>query len=230
MQGSRLNPVERSATAPRLNQRIADEARFFKAWFGNPVLTGAVSPSGRGLSRMMARYVDPASDGLVIELGPGTGPVTQALLERGVAPERLVLVEYDPAFCKLLQKRFPNCRVTRGDAYDLPTTLADLRGQKIAAIVSSLPLLTRPEPVRQTLLTQAFEMMGPGGSFIQFTYGMVSPLALRGRNGEAPVYAGVPSPPVWLNLPPARVWVYRRAGEPAPVERPMRLTRRFLRA
>ncbi|NDA46857.1 MAG: hypothetical protein EBY21_06185, partial [Alphaproteobacteria bacterium] len=91
--------------------RFADEARFLKAWIEKPLLTGAVSPSGRSLAKMMARYVDPALPGLVIELGPGTGPVTQALLQRGIAPERLILIEYDPDFCKLLARRFPRVRV-----------------------------------------------------------------------------------------------------------------------
>ncbi len=203
---------DRPGAPPAPSRPLTDEARFFRAWFGNPLQTGAVAPSGRALSRMMARYVDPAGDGLVVELGPGTGPVTQALLQRGVAPERLALVEFDAGFCRLLQQRFPGCRVTQGDAYDLRRTLGDLGEQKIAAVVSSLPLLTRPEPQRSQLVAQAFDMMGPGGVFIQFTYGMVSPLPLRSRDGNAPPYVGQPSPPVWLNLPPARVWVYRAAG------------------
>ena len=77
-----------------LEERFADEARFFKAWVENPKVTGAVSPSGRFLARMMARYVDPASSGPIIELGPGTGPVTVALLKRGVAPERLAITHF----------------------------------------------------------------------------------------------------------------------------------------
>ena len=194
-------------------ERFADEARFFKAWFENPLRTGAVSPSGRFLARMMARYVDPDSDGPIIELGPGTGPVTQALLQRGVAPERLVLVEYDPAFCRLLSRRFPRCRVVQGDAYDLPRTLADLAAGSVASVVSSLPLLTCAEPRRLDLLEQAFNLMAPEGNFIQFTYGMVSPVPLRSRDGVPHDFAAEASPPVWLNLPPARVWVYRRACE-----------------
>ena len=71
------------------------------------LVTGAVTPSGRMLARTMAAYADPNVSGSVIELGPGTGPVTQALIQRGVAPERLVLVEYDPEFCKLLMIILP---------------------------------------------------------------------------------------------------------------------------
>ena len=213
-QHQRSDTAGRIDTAP-IEERFADEARFFKAWFENPLRTGAVSPSGRFLARMMARYVDPESAGPIIELGPGTGPVTQALLQRGVAPERLVLVDYDPAFCRLLSRRFPRCRVVQGDAYDLPRTLADIAGGSVAAVVSSLPLLTCAEPRRLELLQQAFSLMAPEGSFIQFTYGMVSPVPLRNREGAPHDFAAEASPPVWLNLPPARVWVYRRACENA---------------
>lgn len=200
------------------DERVSDEARFFKAWFENPLRTGAVSPSGRFLSRAMARYVDPAGTGPIVELGPGTGPVTQALLRRGVAPERLILVEYDEAFCSLLRRRFPHCRVVQGDAYDLRQTLSGVVSEPVAAVVSSLPLLNCPEQRRWRLVRQAFSMMKPDGCFVQFTYGMVSPLPLRARDGMPNFFHGEPSPPVWLNLPPARVWVYRVGAETVPAE------------
>lgn len=201
--------------------RLIDEARFFRAWVENPMITGAVSPSGRYLARRMARYVDPAIPGPVIELGPGTGPVTQALIARGIAPERLILIEFDPAFCDLLRSRFPQCRVVQGDAYQLARTLAGVLDCPAAAIVSSLPLLTRPETVRLGLLRQAFRLMREDGCFVQFTYGMVSPLPCSHRRPAEAQFDAEASPPVWLNLPPARVWVYRRPGQPA--DRPARL-------
>ncbi len=216
--------VGRTDGAPVAEERLADEARFFKAWFENPLRTGAVSPSGRFLARMMARYVDPASEGVIIELGPGTGPVTQALLQRGVAPERLVLIEYEQAFCRLLRRRFPRCLVIQGDAYDLPGTLGDQIEGPVAAVVSSLPLLTRPEPQRTALLDQAFGLMGPEGAFIQFTYGMVSPVPHRAKNGWISPFSAEASPPVWLNLPPARVWIYRNATEATPAGKRPRKT------
>jgi len=213
-QMKRQNSQGKDGKAP-LEERFADEARFFKAWVENPRITGAVSPSGRFLARMMARYVDPASNGPVIELGPGTGPVTVALLKRGVAPERLVLVEFDPYFCKLLARRFPRCRIVQGDAYDLAKTLDGVLEEPAAAVVSSLPLLTRPDADRTELLRQSFGLMHPEGRFIQFTYGMVSPIPRRSRASGPTLFEAEPSPPVWLNLPPARVWVYRPTGSPA---------------
>jgi phosphatidylethanolamine/phosphatidyl-N-methylethanolamine N-methyltransferase len=196
---------------------LADEMRFLKTWFESPRLTGAVSPSGRFLARAMARAAGPIGDGLIVELGPGTGPVTRALIERGVPPGQLVLVEYEAAFCGLLAKRFPDVRVVQGDAFTLRRTLAGCADRPIRAIVSSLPLLNQPAALRSALIADAFALMAPGGVFVQFTYGMASPIprAAGGANFSAHATA-----PIWLNLPPARVWTYRRGGAvqaPAPL-------------
>src|SRR6202453_3785635 len=103
---------------------LADSARFLKTLIATPRLTGAVAPSGRALARAMAAAAGSPPPGLVVELGPGTGPVTQALIEAGMVSERLVLIEYDPSFCRMLERRFEGVRVIQGDAYDLPHTLA----------------------------------------------------------------------------------------------------------
>ncbi|HEY8580554.1 MAG TPA: methyltransferase domain-containing protein [Beijerinckiaceae bacterium] len=204
--------------ADLLQERLPDEARFIRAWFENPGVTGAVSPSGRFLARAMARHVDVDATGPVIELGPGTGPVTQALLQRGVAPERLILVEYDPAFCKLLERRFPGVRVVQGDAYDLAATLAGVLDRPASAIVSSLPLLNRPEADRLALISDGFSMLAPDGVFVQFTYGMVSPIPRRAAARALGRFSAQASQPVWLNLPPARVWCYRPQPAPLPMK------------
>ncbi|WP_428032356.1 class I SAM-dependent methyltransferase [Ancylobacter sp.] len=189
-----------------------DEVRFLQSWFQNPLRTGAVSPSGRALARTMASYVDPEQDGPVIELGPGTGPVTAALIARGVAPERLVLIEYNPEFCKLLRLRFPAATVIRGDAYDMARTVEGNIDRPSAAVVSSLPLFTRPAPERHALLDQAFGLCAARAPFIQFTYAVVSPVPLAPERFDAHV-----SQRIWANLPPARVWVYRSTAQGAPV-------------
>ena len=203
--------ARRRSAKPTLEDRLADEARFIRTWLDNPILTGAVSPSGRFLARMMARAVDPAGTRPIVELGPGTGPITEALLRRGVAPRRLVLLEYDGAFCRLLRRRFPGVQVVQADAYRLRDGLCGVLDEPAAAIVSSLPLLNKPEPQRLALLDEAFALMEPGGAFVQFTYGMTSPVP----RAAAADYEAEISPPVWLNLPPARVWIYRRKGEGA---------------
>jgi phosphatidylethanolamine/phosphatidyl-N-methylethanolamine N-methyltransferase len=154
----------------------------------------------------MAAAIGAPSRGLVVELGPGTGPVTQALIDRRIAPERLVLVEYDPGFCRMLETRFEGVRVIQGDAYDLPRTFAHLAGQPVAAVVSSLPLLNQPPLRRTKLIADAFALMGSAGVFVQFTYGLQSPIS---REVYAHRYSAVRSRPILLNLPPAFVWTYR---------------------
>ena len=191
---------------------LADSARFLKALIVEPRLTGAVAPSGRALARAMAAAAGPPAHGLVVELGPGTGPVTRSLIETGVARERLALVEYDPGFCRLLRERFAPAMIIQGDAYDLPRTLAELAGQPIGAVVSSLPLLNQPPERRAKLIGDAFALMGPSGLFVQFTYGLQSPIPPEVCANR---YVAVRSRPILLNLPPARVWTYRLEGHAA---------------
>jgi orotidine-5'-phosphate decarboxylase len=164
---------------------LADSARFLKTLVAAPRLTGAVAPSGRALARAMAAATGSPSRGLIVELGPGTGPVTQSLIEARVSSERLVLVEYDPGFCRMLERRFGGVRVIQGDAYDLPHTLAPFAGQAIAAVVSSLPLLNQPPRRREKVIGDAFALMGPAGVFVQFTYICRRPLSgLIGSTGR----------------------------------------------
>lgn len=186
---------------------LEDEARFLRSWFERPLVTGAVTPSGKMLARTMASYVDPRLSGPVIELGPGTGPVTEALVRRGIDQERLILVEFNPAFCKLLSRRFPRATVLHGDAYSIRATVGSLADTPAAATISSLPLFTKPLEQRMELLQSAHDLMHPGAPFVQFTYAAVPPIPARCQAGS---YTASRSNKVWLNLPPARVWVYRR--------------------
>ncbi len=197
---------------PPKKTTLADSARFLRQWIENPRIVGAVSPSGPALAKAMAGYVDLARRGPIIELGPGTGPVTKALLERGIPLERLLLVEYETKFCRMLAERYPGVKIVQGDAYGLKATLAGHVEVEAATVVSSLPLLNRPERDRIEQLHQAFELMGPDGLFIQFTYGLaVSPMPIH-AHGVGGAYVGKGSAPILLNIPPARVWRYRRAG------------------
>jgi phosphatidylethanolamine/phosphatidyl-N-methylethanolamine N-methyltransferase len=186
--------------------RLDDEVSFLRSWIERPLAVGAVTPSGKILARTMARYVDPHSDGPVVELGPGTGPVTEALVQAGVAPSRLVLVEFNPTFCRILRSRYPDATLVQGDAYSMRRLLETLLLQPAAAVVSGLPLVTKPIKMRLRLIRDAFDLMLPGAPFVQFTYSVASPLPRRlsGFSVEA-------SERIWMNLPPARVWVYRRA-------------------
>jgi phosphatidylethanolamine/phosphatidyl-N-methylethanolamine N-methyltransferase len=196
--------MQRALARMQPKLRLDDEVRFIASWIQHPLKVGAVSPSGRALARAIAAEIDPACPGPVVELGPGTGPVTEALVERGIAPDRLILVEYDPEFCTLLRRRFPQATVVEGDAYTLADTLADVAKEPLAAVVSCLPLMTRPLNVRVRLLNAAMRLLQPGAPYVQFTYAMTAPIPSRHRR-----YRVTSSPRIWKNLPPARVWVYR---------------------
>ncbi len=203
-------PKQRHSHSSRFRADVRDNAQFLRSWFQRPLVTGAVSPSGKALARKMAGYVDPSSTGPVIEIGPGTGPVTEALIKHGIAEERLVLLEYSPDFCALLRERFPKATIIQGDAYALRETLKTVLSAPAAAIVSSLPLLTKPQEQRLLLLQEAFDLAQPGAPFIQFTYGSISPMPMSERSTGVQ-FSGKGSSRIWMNVPPARVWVYRQA-------------------
>ena len=195
--------MPQSSLVEKKSLRLDDEVSFIRSWLDKPLTTGAVMPSGKLLARTMARYVDISIPGPVIELGPGTGPVTEALVAHGVDPARLVLVEFNPVFCRILRSRYPTATVVQGDAYSVKRLL-DGR-PPAAAVVSGLPLLTKPFKTRVRLINDAFALMRDEAPFVQFTYAMTPPIPMR--LAKARIEA---SERIWLNLPPARVWVYRK--------------------
>lgn len=198
-------PLHSSVRASKKPLRLDDEVRFLRSWIEKPLHMGAVMPSGRVLARTMAQYVDITSDGPVVELGPGTGAITSALIEHGVDQKRLVLVEYNPSFCALLRERYPLAKVVQGDAYTLRDSLRNVLSARASAVVSGLPLVTKPMLTRLKLIREAFAALAPGAPFVQFTYSVAPPIpkSLPGVSTEA-------SERIWMNLPPARVWVYRK--------------------
>jgi phosphatidylethanolamine/phosphatidyl-N-methylethanolamine N-methyltransferase len=197
--------LQSSVRAEKKSLGLDDEVQFIRSWLEKPLATGAVMPSGRILARTMASYVDPKVNGPIVELGPGTGPVTEALVTRGIDPARLVLVEFNPDFCRLLRARYPTATVVQGDAYSMRRVLEGALKQPAAAVVSGLPLVTKPMRMRVRLLHDALSVMLPRAPFIQFTYSTMPPIpqTLSRVITEA-------SERIWMNLPPARVWVYRK--------------------
>ena len=190
---------------------LAETLSFFGRWIRQPLLIGAVAPSSAGLSRGMSKPVDPARPGWVIELGGGTGKMTRAALDRGIAPDRLLVIEKDPDLHRTLTARFPAVPIVNGDATEVATHAAARGAHPVKAVISGLPLIGMPIAVRRQIVGGVFEVLEPGGIFVQFTYSLVSPvhpsilddLGLTGRWVER----------IWWNLPPARVWVYRRRSE-----------------
>jgi len=180
----------------------AQHLDFLKGLIARPKNVAALTPSSPALARAIAGQVDPALPGPVLELGPGTGIVTEALIERGIAPERITAIEYDPDFARLVAARCPNVRVVRGDAFDFAAILGSETA--FAAIVSGLPLLNHTLAERRALLAAALSHLKSGGPFVQLSYGMRPPIPEP--DGATLTRAAL----VLMNLPPARVWVYRR--------------------
>ena len=173
---------------------------FAREWIGKPAAVGAICPSSRRLARRIAGHV-PAGDGLVIELGGGTGIVTQALLESGVPPERLIVVERAAAFVRHLRDRFLDVPVVHGDAARLTHFLRpDVR---VDAIVSCLPLRSLPRRETAAIVGQWHQVLDTNGVVIQFTYDI-----RPGRHvaDSHPGFVICSSRIVWANVPPARVF------------------------
>jgi phosphatidylethanolamine/phosphatidyl-N-methylethanolamine N-methyltransferase len=184
---------------------LSDEFRFLRGAITRPREVGAIAPSSPALARAIAAQIDPELSGPILELGPGTGVVTEALIARGVSQERLTAIEFDPDFTRLVASRYPKARVITGDAFDLDGTLGTAAAPLFAAIISGLPLLNHAPDRRCNFIDRALERLKPGAPLVQFSYGFGPP-------ADAPSGAAVTQAAhVWRNLPPARVWVYRRA-------------------
>ncbi|SCX40302.1 class I SAM-dependent methyltransferase [Variovorax sp. EL159] len=189
---------------------IAEKMLFLRSWLRDPQLVGAVAPSSRALAALITSDIR-SSNEPVIELGPGTGVFTQALLARGVPRERLVLVEADPAFARSLGQRFPGVRVLQMDAAHLGQTGVFFGRERASAIVSGIPLLAMPVEKAMAIIRGAFlRHLRADGALYQFTYLPRCPVpqALLERMGLHAVRIGF----VVANLPPAFVYRFRRVN------------------
>ncbi len=151
-----------------------DSFHFFKSWIAAPLRVASVTPSSRSLARLMTLEIGPAT-GPVIELGPGTGVFTRALVERGVDEGELTLIEYGHEFVPMLKQRFPRARVLQLDAAKLEQA-AIFEGRQVGAVVSGLPLLSMPQGKVEQIVEGAFSYIRPGGALYQFTYGPRCPV------------------------------------------------------
>ena len=187
---------------------FTDTLLFLRAWLRSPSKIGAVAPSGAALARLITTDIGPRS-GPVIELGPGTGVFTQALLGRGVPVHRLALIEADLGFANKLAQRFPGAQVLSMDAAHLGMTEPLFGSERAGAVISGLPLLSMPREKALAIVEGIFSrQLRDDGAFYQFTYGPRCPLTpdqLRELGLEAMRMGGA-----ILNLPPASVYRFRR--------------------
>jgi phosphatidylethanolamine/phosphatidyl-N-methylethanolamine N-methyltransferase len=186
-------------------------ALFLKRWLRRPFAVGAVVPSGPLLAAAVARRTVAeiaGREGHVIELGAGTGEVTKALLAAGIPGDRLALVERDPELVAFLRRHFRGPKIIEGDAARLTRLLAAQKVERVAAVVSSLPLLSLPGDVVNGIVHGVFEALPRGAALIQFTYGPAPPIP-RGLRKNLHL-VGAHGRRIWRNVPPAVVWTFRR--------------------
>lgn len=205
----------KSARAVAMPQDMGSKARaseyldFLAAWLKRPRQTASVVPSSRFLARLMVRDIDPQGS-RVIELGGGTGVFTRAILGTGLPAEQLEVVEINPAFARNLRRHFPGVSIVEHPAQALSGHIAGDVGS-YQTVVSGLPLLAMDRGAHRAILAQAFELLAPGGTFIQFTYSVRSPVAR-----EVLASLGLEAERVGQtvrNFPPATVFRFFRKGD-----------------
>ncbi len=203
------NPEQDNTSSP--NRRISrhkntlnDMKIFIRAWLASPLRTGANAPSSRFLARAMVTAAKTTSKTKVIELGPGTGIFTEALLNAGVKEENLTLIELNDNFRDLLSNRYPNVNIINEDAFTFLEHLAKNKPKnQDYTIISGLPLLVFPKKKRLKMREDALKVVGKTGKIVQFTYGPKSPIPL-----DSSIQAQS-SKRIWINIPPAVVWCYK---------------------
>jgi phosphatidylethanolamine/phosphatidyl-N-methylethanolamine N-methyltransferase len=185
---------------------------FVRSWLRDPVGVGLPFPSSGATARRLARAAFDAAiqgAGPVLELGAGTGAVTEALIGCCRVTDRIIAVERNVELCRALERRFPGLRVLQGDALDVDTVLRAAGVASVCVVVSGLPMRAIPFAAARRCYSAAFAAMPPGGAIIQYTYGL-----------RPPVDPGVTQPALeatfvereWRNFPPMGIWRYRLAG------------------
>lgn len=196
-----------ASQAKKFLTALSDTTMFLQEWIANPQGVGAVAPSSPKLANAMAQWLPDDPESYVLELGPGTGVVTEALLRRGLRPERLVAIEQNANMAGMLREKFPQSQIITGDAWKLDDLLLRRRVpiEKVGAVISSLPLLNFPVPDAERLADKIRAVLEPQGKWVQFTY-RIHRLHPRGTTSFK-LHA---SKVVWFNLPPARVSVFAK--------------------
>ncbi len=183
---------------------MSETLLFLRQLISRPLQVSALAPSSRFLGRAMAKDLGPQS-GRVVEFGPGTGRLTQGILNAGVPPENLTLFEMNPEFVTHLRARFPGVTVHLAGAETAPLMVE----KGVDAVISGVPLLSMPMALRRAIMAAAFEILGPDGIYVQFTYGPRPALEEAQLQSLGLVWKQTAYVP--LNLPPARVHTFRRA-------------------
>lgn len=190
-----------------LAEKFDDELKFFKGWIDKPKAVGSIVPTSSITARKMASVVNPMSGLPVLEVGPGTGVITRAILSHGVKPENLYAVEYSPDFVRHLRQLYPGVNVIEGDAFNLDATLGDKSGLTFDSVISGVPLLNFPVEQRVAYVESLLDRIPTGRPVVQLTYGPLSPIP-PGRGDYTVEHFHF----VIRNIPPTQLWIYRRGA------------------
>ncbi|RLQ86863.1 phospholipid N-methyltransferase PmtA [Notoacmeibacter ruber] len=190
---------------PQKRARFNEEIRFFKGWLADVKAVGAILPTSSITARVMASVIDTSSGLPVLELGPGTGVITKAILDRGVPADQLYSIEYSKDFADHLKIEFPDVNIIHGDAFNLDKTLGDKKDMLFDSVICAVPLIYIPVAQRASLVENLLDRVKPGRPVIQITYAPKSPVPQGSGNFEVVHYDYV-----LRNVPPANLFVYRR--------------------
>jgi phosphatidylethanolamine/phosphatidyl-N-methylethanolamine N-methyltransferase len=185
---------------------VKNTTLFLKRWLANPLQMGSVIPSSPALCRRIAALTACGPDEVVVELGAGTGVISRALLDAGLPPERLVVVEIVREMAEHLRRALPGVNVIQGDAFELAKALPARLHGKVGTAICGIPLVMLPL-AQQRRFVEAVESVAPGKGFLLYTYCITSPLPHRKLGLTAKRKAWTP-----LNIPPASVWRYQPGG------------------
>jgi phosphatidylethanolamine/phosphatidyl-N-methylethanolamine N-methyltransferase len=188
--------------------KLNQHREFYRAWANRPKMIGAIAPTSIALARKMASVIRPDGRLPILELGPGSGIITRSILERGIAPENLISVEFSKSFIPGLKNRYPGVRFVHGDAFNISQITRKFGIKKFDVIISALPLLNFSLLQRFRFIRLMLSFLEPGQPIVQFSYGPNAPVPSRSRHFDVAHLDTI----LW-NLPPARLWTYRHRAE-----------------
>jgi phosphatidylethanolamine/phosphatidyl-N-methylethanolamine N-methyltransferase len=198
-----MSDIAAGGPGAKSHAAVKNTSLFLRRWLANPLQMGSVIPSSPVLCRRIAALVERKEDEVVLELGAGTGVVSRALLNAGIPPERLVVVEIVPDMADHLRRVLPGVNVIQGDAFELSRALPERMHGKVGTAICGIPLVMLPLE-QQRRFVDAVERVAPGKGFLLYTYCITSPLPYRKLGLAARREAWTP-----LNIPPASVWRYQ---------------------
>lgn len=179
----------------------------------SPTSVCALTPSSRMLARAMARGLEIDSDESVMELGPGTGALTDQIRHVLADDGGYIGIELEPRFVGLLRERFPNLRFEQDTVTRAYAVHADSGAPPVRAVISGLSISTMPGPVIDELIDNLDQLLRPGSVFrmFQYVHAYYLPSAIRFRRRMSSLFSDYRCDAlVMRNLPPAFVLTWTR--------------------